>query len=289
MKSTKMLKGLASILLIFIVMLASLATSQSASYDENFNEWFGIGVANDDAKPTNVDEQLNNDRQLINDTNGDKRAVQPVGDLKTEQLEPAMVAQVAPGAPTGLVATLGDRQITLSWNAYYTDLDVYFFYEVGYKRSDESEWTNTVLVTSPFITIYSLTNRIKYDFRVCVRLLDYPPPYNYATISATPVGPTAPPIAPRNLTAVPGDGQVALSWELMYTFPELILFYQVGYKRSSDNVWTNCEVFIPSITVTDLTNGVEYDFRVRFCLRDRMGENRPPFDSDYATISATPR
>ena len=182
-----MFRGLASFLLILIVLLASLATSQAASYDEFFNEWFGISVPNDEVKLPNGDIQITNDNQLgdnANDTNGAKQTEQPAGDIQTEQLTgdeptelpsgdepteqpgdtqtehptedeqteqvaPAAVAQAAPSVPTGLMVTAaGDRRVELSWNASNPNDGSNLVYEVSYKRSTDPVSAWTVASTS---------------------------------------------------------------------------------------------------------------------------------------------
>jgi hypothetical protein len=84
------------------------------------------------------------------------------------------------------------------------------------------------------------------------------------------------PSAPQNFTAVPGDGQVSLTW----TAPannggSEILKYEV----SSGSTWIDRELNTAH-TFTGLTNGISYTFRVRAVNANGVGQ--------YASVTATP-
>ena len=84
---------------------------------------------------------------------------------------------------------------------------------------------------------------------------------------------TTAPAAPRNLTAVGGDGQVVLSWDA----PEndggtAITDYE--YRINGRNPWISVGSTNTTYTVTGLVNGTEYTFQVRAV--NRVGKSRLP-------------
>ena len=84
---------------------------------------------------------------------------------------------------------------------------------------------------------------------------------------------TSVPGAPRNLTAVVGDGQVVLSWDA----PEddggaAITDYE--YRINGTNPWISIGSTETTYTVTGLDNGAEYTFQVRAV--NRIGTGRVP-------------
>jgi chitodextrinase len=93
-----------------------------------------------------------------------------------------------------------------------------------------------------------------------------------------------PPSTPIGLQATPGNDQVTLSWNAN-TEPDLNN-YAIQWKQSSATSWTLISAIdktLTSYTVTGLTNGTSYDFRIR--ARDTAG-NISPWSEP---ISATPR
>lgn len=94
--------------------------------------------------------------------------------------------------------------------------------------------------------------------------------------------PFAAPTAPTNLSATPGDTTMALDWDALST--EAIYDYKVEYKLASDSSWT---IFSDGLsttsagTVTGLTNGQSYNFRV-------SAINTTGTSSVSSTATATP-
>ncbi len=131
--------------------------------------------------------------------NGDTYAWE-VSSLKVfDEGPPSPVAQAtptgpAPAAPTGLTATIGDRQITLGWNlsAHATG---YFIFERNVSRGETAFTRLPYPVAGPPYTAVSLTNGETYAW--------YVQPYNgsipgipSATVLATPSGSPPPQPAP---------------------------------------------------------------------------------------------
>jgi len=122
------------------------------------------------------------------------------------------VPATIPGAPTSLNAVEGDRQVTLTWTAPADDggsaITNYMVYR-GTAAGAESFLTQ--LGPSTSYVDNGLTNGETYYYEVsAVNAVGEGSQSNEAV--ATPVSPVAPPSAPGNLTAVPGDKQIALTW-----------------------------------------------------------------------------
>jgi len=98
--------------------------------------------------------------------------------------------------------------------------------------------------------------------------------------------PAVRPHAPENLTAVPGDGQVTLSWEPGFDGGSPIINYQVSYDDG--DTWYDVGLYT-KYTVTGLTNDRPYTFLVRAVnvLEDEFGSSVNGY-SLPATVDETP-
>ncbi|MFC5470743.1 glycoside hydrolase family 44 protein, partial [Cohnella suwonensis] len=112
-----------------------------------------------------------------------------------------------PSAPTGLTATAGNAQASLSWSASAGATS----YNV--KRATTSGGPYTTVATGVTATGYAdtgLSNGTTYYYVVSAANA-VGESANSSQVSATPSVPTIPP-APTGLTATAGNAQVALSW-----------------------------------------------------------------------------
>jgi hypothetical protein len=171
-------------------------------------------------------------------------------------------------APNNLTATPGDSEAGLAWDAPTSDGgSAITDYQIQYKLASDSTWTTfndgTSTTTSAVVT--GLTNGNSYDFRVAaINGLGTGP---YSTVTGVAVAaPIVAPSAPRNLAATPASTQAALNWDAPTSNGGAIITdYQVQYKLSSDSTWTTFNdgtSTATSATVTGLSNGNNYDFRV---------------------------
>jgi fibronectin type 3 domain-containing protein len=114
-------------------------------------------------------------------------------------------ATTAPAAPTGLTATAGDTQVSLSWSASSgaTSYDVL--------RSTDGVNYNQIAaaISSTSYTDTGLTNGTQYCYEVeAVNSIGTSGPSSSACATPNP----QPPPAPTNLTATAGNAQVSLAW-----------------------------------------------------------------------------
>ena len=167
--------------------------------------------------------------------------------------KPTAPAQ-APAAPTGLMATPANAQVSLAWTAS-TGATSY-----NVKRSNTTGGPYTK-ISSPAATNFTdtnLTNGTTY-FYVASAVNAAGESVNSAQASATPVAPTQAPAAPTGLIATGGNAQVSLSW----TASSGAISYHL--KRSTATGGPYTQVSAPtttSFTDTGLTNGTTYFYVV---------------------------
>lgn len=167
----------------------------------------------------------------------------------------------APDAPTSLGASKGDTQISLSWTAPADDGGASITdYLVEYKLSSEPTTWSTFAdgtSTNTTATVTGLTNDLSYDFRVkAVNAFGTSPASDTAT--KTPGAPTVPD-APTIGTATAGNTTAIVAFSAPAdNGGSAITSYTV---LSSPGGFTATGASSP-LTVTGLTNGVEYTFTV---------------------------
>ena len=157
-----------------------------------------------------------------------------------------------PAAPTGLTATAGAGQVSLSWTASSGATS----YNVLRGTADGGPYTQVGTSTATSYMDTNVTNGTTYYY-VVTAVNSWGQSGNSNQISATPVPP--PPAAPTNLTATAGNGQVSLSW----TASKGASSYHV--KRGTANGGPYSTIASPTATnYTDstVTNGTTYYYVV---------------------------
>ena len=159
-----------------------------------------------------------------------------------------------PPAPTGLVATPGNAQVSLSWNAS-TGATSY-----NVKRSTTSGGPYTTIATGVTATNFTntqLVNGTTYFF-VVTAVNSAGESGNSNQASATPLG--TPPPAPTGLTATPGNAQVTLNWNASSGASS----YNVKRSTTNGGPYTTIATGVTStsFTNTGLTNGTTFFFVV---------------------------
>ena len=169
-----------------------------------------------------------------------------------------------PAAPGNLRAAVGDRSVTLSWDdpidAKVTGYQYRYVDDVTAPIDwDDVTWQDIAKKASHPVT--GLTNGTSYTFEVRAKRGSVA-----GASSSVTATPTAPPAAPSNLTATPGDESMNLSWN--NPNDASITGYQYRYKTGTDwdPDWTdirNSGTLTTSHLLTGLTNGTEHTFEVR--------------------------
>ena len=177
----------------------------------------------------------------------------------------------APSTPTGLTATAGDAQVSLTWTAS-SGATTY-----NVKRGTATGGPYTT-VSSPAVTNFTDTGRTNGTtyYYVVSAVNANGESANSAEKSATPALPI--PAAPTGVTATPGDTQVSLSW----TASANATGYHVKRSTTSGSGYT--QVGAPSGTSfndTGLTNSTTYYYVVTAV--NASGES-----SNSSQVSAVP-
>jgi len=152
---------------------------------------------------------------------------------------------------------------------------------------------NTTPIDPPSDQAQNFTNPVTYTvvaedtstktYTVAMSSAANPTPSPTPTLAPTPT-PTIPvPSAPTNLTGFPGDGEVSLTWNAPSDVGSSILDYQIDYGIGDSWITLAHETPITqtSTTITSLTNGISYNFRV-------SAINQTGIGSTSSSISVTP-
>ena len=179
----------------------------------------------------------------------------------------------APGAPTGLAATPGNAQVSLTWTAssgassYHLKRSIASGAETQISAPGSNSYTDS-----------GLTNGTKYYYVVSA-VNSGGESANSSEVSATPVAPVTAPATPTGLQATGGNAQVSLSWNASTGAAS----YNV--KRSTTNGGPySTAVASPTATNytdTSVTNGTTYYYVV-------SAVNTAGQSGNSAQASATP-
>jgi len=160
-----------------------------------------------------------------------------------------------PGAPTGVVASAGNAQATVTWTAPSNGGSAITSYTVTATPGGQ---TATATGTATSATVAGLVNGTSYTFTVTATNAAGTGP---ASTASTPVTPSGPPGAPTGVTATAGNAQATVSWTApASTGGGSITSYTVTVSPGGATV--SAAGTATSATVTSLTNGTSYTFTV---------------------------
>jgi fibronectin type 3 domain-containing protein len=178
-----------------------------------------------------------------------------------------------PSAPTGLQASAGNAQVSLTWNPSANAIS----YHVKRATSSGGPYSQISAPTNTSYTDAGLTNGAKYYYVVSALDSAGESP-NSAEASATPVMPVTIPAAPTSLSGTAGNAQVVLNWASSTGATS----YHVKRSTTSGSGYT--QISAPAATTftdTGLTNGTKYFYVV-------TGVNTAGESGNSNQASATP-
>ena len=160
-----------------------------------------------------------------------------------------------PLAPTNLIATPGNTQLSLTWTAVSGATG----YKV-YRKTEGSAWSSAP-IGSPTATLFTdteLTNGMKYYYSIAAVNADGTGAWSYET-SGTPTAVALP--APTNVAVTPGNTQATVTWDPVPGAAN----YKVFVATSPGGEAISISDFLsgPSYNAAFLTNGQPYYFRVQ--------------------------
>ena len=169
----------------------------------------------------------------------------------------------APVAPTGLVATDGDEEVTLDWNDNSeSDIAGYNVYRSTTMGGSYSQINGSLVVTSAYTDSELYGGGTYYYVVTAVDSGSNESDYsNEDSATATDVAPAA----PTGLVATKGVGQVSLNWDDNNTEADLA-GYDVYRSETMDGPYSqiNGSLVVPSDYIdTTVTNGVTYYYVVK--------------------------
>jgi fibronectin type 3 domain-containing protein len=154
-----------------------------------------------------------------------------------------------PGVPAGFTATRGNGQVTLSWSPPSSNGGSAI---TGYAIAQSPGTASTASTSATSIVMTGLTNGTSYGFQVAA--INAAGTGSAASATATPA---SAPAAPVNLTATPGDSQIALAWTAPVSGGSPITSYAI--TRTPGGTTSTSAT---SQIVAGLTNGTLYSFSV---------------------------
>lgn len=164
----------------------------------------------------------------------------------------------APAAPTQLVATPGDRQITLNFVPAVDNGKPVTNYQ--YSLNGSANWISVnPAVTSGPIIITGLVNGTMYSIQLrAVNAIGA----GLASSTVTAI-PGLPPQPPVNLVATPGNNQISISFTAGSNNGNNITNYQYSLDGGLTWISLNPARAISPSTITNLTNGQNYTIQLR--------------------------
>ena len=164
-----------------------------------------------------------------------------------------------PAAPS-VTATAGTTDsLSVNWTAPSNTGPAIDNYDLRYREGTGGSWTTGPQnVSGTSATIGSLTEGTSYQVQVLARNAEGDSPWSLPGSGQT--GALGAPDVPTGLSAMPGNRQVMLSWVQPSGGAE-VTHYE--YEQDLSGTWISTGSTATSHTVTGLTNGQTYTFRVR--------------------------
>ena len=214
-------------------------------------------------------------------------ATNAFGSTASEASAP-VTPRTIPGTPNAPTATRGDTSVSLSWTAPANGGSAITDYLIQYSSNSGSSWTTFADGTSASTTatVTGLTNGTSYVFRVAAVNIAGAGDYSSAS---SPVIPAGVPVAPGAPTPTAGNASVSLSWTAPSANGSAITDYKIYYSTSASGTYTLFSDTVStttSVTVTGLTNGTAYFFKIAAV--NSVGDSALSAASTSSTPAAPP-
>jgi uncharacterized repeat protein (TIGR02543 family) len=200
--------------------------------------------------------------KAITNSTANSTAVTSGPSIATTAITPAK----APDAPTGVQVSAGTGKVTVSWTAPSSNGSPITSYTVqAYDEAGNAVSGATCTATAPATTCdvsTNLTAGTNYTFKVTATS---GAGTSSASSASSSVAINAAPSVPRNVVATAGNGSVAVTWDAPSdTRGSALTGYTATAYTSGNNVAGTCTstVIAEACTVTGLTNGTAYTFKV---------------------------
>ena len=168
-----------------------------------------------------------------------------------------------PGTITSVNRVASNGQVIYTWESPQSNGSAISEYTFQWKSSTQ-DYDSAREITTPYgtHTLTGLSNGTSYDVRIRATNTTGDGPWS-ADFSATPVA--SAPDAPDVLITTPGDTQVLFEWNEPETNGSVITGYAVQWKEESQgwSITRQTTVAVTMATITGLTNGDTYNFRVQ--------------------------
>ena len=163
-----------------------------------------------------------------------------------------------PSAPS--IISVGNQSVSISWTPPSANYSTITGYKVQLSSDNGSTWSPALSTSGTSATITSLTNGTSYVFRINASNGVGISEWSDKSSSAIPF---TTPSAPQSVSATKGDTQATVSWSAPSSNGGYSIYdYHLDYKLGSGS-WTGAGTTTgTSKTITGLTNGSTYTFRV---------------------------
>ncbi len=183
-----------------------------------------------------------------------------------------------PATPTGLAATAGNAQVSLTWNASTGATS----YTVGRATTSGGPYSSTFSASTTSYSDTTAANGTTYYY-VVAAANSAGTSANSSQVSATPAAPVVP-ATPTGLAATPGNNQVSLTWNASTGATS----YKVGRGTVSGGPYgTTFSASTTSYTDTTAVNGTTYYYVVAASNSAGTSANSSPVSAKPAAGNTT--